>query len=187
MQAMIREQLVSALLQCPSLIDLYQKREPLFASRVIAWLSEVEKVLQQFRLPLAALVASERGRILAAGDGYRDLQVQGERLSPRKAGLATAFLALSRVQEELRRVIGEIDGKFELWREKIAQFLAVVTQKIPIPLPPGEPRPAWLGQVWTEMGASEETQGMYRYLNAAMPASDRLYLLEEVVGNLLGG
>ncbi len=178
MQAIIRETLASALLKLPALVDTYQQRDPLFAAQAIHWLGELEKAMQQLRLPLAAM--------LAVNDGYRDPLLPGERLPSRKAQAATASLALNHAQDEARRLIAGIDAQFDLWREKLAQFLAIATQKTPIPLPPTEPREAWLATVWRQLDVNGDTQGMYRYLNAAMPASDRLYLLNELLTNLLG-
>ncbi len=186
MQAIIRETLASALLKLPALVDAYQQRDPLFATQAIHWLGELEKAMQQLRLPLAAMLAGERAKVLAVNDGYRDPLLPGERLSSRKAQAATASLALNRAQDEARRLIAGIDAQFDLWREKLAQFLAIATQKTPIPLPPTEPREAWLAAVWRQLDVNGDTQGMYRYLNAALPASDRLYLLNELLTNLLG-
>ncbi|BDV41898.1 hypothetical protein GURASL_08210 [Geotalea uraniireducens] len=180
-----RERLLAHLQDTGSLIDLYQHRDPRFSERVVAWLGDLEQSLAQLRLPLVALVAAERGRILAAADGYRESAVGGERLSTRRVTLAVASLALDRVQNEVRRVIADIDAKFDTWREKMAQFLAIATTKAPIPLPPTEPRDAWLATVWAGLNVNGEVQGMYRYLGAALRPTDRLHLLDEVIGNLL--
>ena len=49
----------------------------------------------------------------------------------------------------------------------------------------GPPRDAWLASVWKGLNVNGEVQGMYRYLGAAMQPADRLFLLDEVLGNLL--
>lgn len=185
MLAYTRERIIGHLQEASRLVDLYQRREPSFPAAVVAWLAGVEESLGQLRLPLTALVASERGRIIAVGDGFRDPALVTERTTPRKATLAVAVLALTRVQEELRRKVAEIDGQFDAWREKMAQFLAIATTKAPIPLPPTEPRDAWLATVWKGLNVNGEVQGMYRYLGAALQPNDRLFLLDEVLGNLL--
>lgn len=184
MLAYTREKILGHLQETPGLTDLYQRHEPSFPSAVVAWLAGVEDSLSQLRLPLASLVAAERGRILAAGDGFRDPAIP-ERMTPRKATVAVAALSIGRVQEELRRKVAEIDGKFDAWREKMAQLLAVATAAAPIPLPPTDPRDIWLATVWKGLNANGETQGMYRYLGAAMQPNDRLFILDELLGNLL--
>jgi hypothetical protein len=180
-----REKILGHLQETPALIDRYQRRDPAFPAAVLAWLAAIEETLGQLRLPLASLVAAERGRILAVGDGYRDPALLDERLTPRMATRAVASLALSRVQQALSARLAEIDAQFAAWREKMSQFLAIATTKVPIPLPPTEPRDAWLASVWKGLNVNGEVQGMYRYLGAAMQPADRLFLLDEVLGNLL--
>lgn len=185
MLAYTREKIVDHLLETSRLVDCYQRRDPSFPAKVAGWLAEVEKSLTQLRLPLASLAATERGRILAVGGGFRDPAFAAEPMSQRKATVAVAALALGRVQEELRNKVTEIDASFDAWREKMAQFLAIATTKAPIPLPPTEPRDVWLANVWKGLNVNGEVQGMYRYLGAAMQPNDRLFLLDDVLSNLL--
>lgn len=103
----------------------------------------------------------------------------------RKAVRASAALALGRVEEALRSEVAAADARLAEGRERIAQLLAVATAAAPIPLPPTEPHNAWLGRVWRGLDVNGATHGMYAYLNAAFTASDRLYMLDEVVANLL--
>jgi len=185
MLAYTREQLVTHLLETPEIFKLYQAHDPLFADRVVVWLSQTEETLLKLRLPAASRLAAERGSIVAAGEGYRDPALGPERVSGRRAVQITAVLALERAQTELARTINEIDAKFETWREKMAQFLAVATTSRPIPLPPTEPREDWLNSVWANLRPTDETGSMYNYLNTVMPASDRRYLLQGLMINLL--
>ena len=186
MQCVNREKLLSYILEIGDFVDLYEKRDPRFVAEVILWMGAAEKTLKGLRLPLAGVISAERAKILAVVDGYRDPLVNGERMTTRKITLATASIGLSTVQDEMRSTFREIDGKLDLWREKMAQFLAVATQRAPITLPPTEPREAWLAKTWADLNIDGETQGMYRYLNAAMQPTDRLYILNEVIENLLG-
>jgi len=186
MLLMTREKITSHLLELGGLVDLYQQRDPVFVERVVKWLSRLEEGLSQLRSPLAAFVASERGKILASHDGLRDPQIMGAKLSIRKASMATASLILSRTEEVLRSAVVEIDKKFDTWREKMSQLLALASMKHPVPLPPTEPRQQWLKKVWVQLGKSEEAIGMHVYLNAVMTQSDRLYLLDELIQNMLG-
>lgn len=185
MLAYTRETLLGHLQQTSRLVDLYQQHEASFVAEVVAWMACVEESLGQLRLPLVSLVAAERARILSVGDGYRDPALVGERLTARMASRAVASLALTRVQEELRRKVTAIDAQFDAWREKMAQLLAIASVKAPIPLPPSEPHDAWLTTVWKGLDVNGEVQGMYRYLGAAMASGDRMYLLDEVLGKLI--
>ena len=185
MLAYTREKLLDHLQETSHLIDLYQQHEASFVAEVVAWMGRVEESLGQLRLPLSSLVAAERARILAVGDGYRDPALVGERLTARMAARAVASLGLARVQDELRRKVAAIDSQFDAWREKMAQLLAIASVKAPIPLPPSEPREAWLAMVWKGLDVGGEVQGMYRYLGSAMAQGDRTFLLDEVLGNLI--
>jgi len=53
------------------------------------------------------------------------------------------------------------------------------------PLPPSEPREAWLRSVWSMLNVNGETQNMYRYLSTALQPADRSYLLDQLLDNLL--
>ena len=185
MLLMTRERIASHLLEISSLVDRYQQRDPAFVEQVIKWLGELEKVLLQLRSPVAAFIAGERGKIIAVHDGLRDPHIIGAKLSPRKASMATASLVLARVEENLRSTITEIDTKFDAWREKMSQLLALASMKHPIPLPPTDPRQRWLKKVWRQLGQCDEAMGMYVYLNAVMSQSDRLHLLDELTQNML--
>jgi len=179
-----REKLTQHLLKIGDIISAYQRHDPAFVDRVVDWLNAVEQDLQQFRNPLASFLASERGKIVAVKDGYRDQQISGEKLSNRKAMSASASLALSRSEEALRTEIHDIDSKFDVCREKMSQLLAVSSSKNPIPFPPGDPRIDWLRQVWANLGKVEEAKAMYNYINAIMQSSDKYHLLDELIGNM---
>lgn len=184
MLAITREKVLEHLREVPRLADLYRDRDPAFRERVLDWLSQVEESLGRLRNPLASRAAAERTTILAVADGLREPGIDGS-VSVRKATRATVSLALRRVEEALRELVESTDRKLDEGREKMTQLLAVATAAQPIPLPPTEPRQAWLEKVWRSLETSNGTQGMYAYLNAALRPSDRLYLLDEIVTNLV--
>ena len=184
MLAALREQLVGSLQEVPEVMNFYIKNPPIFVDRTIQWITKTEQTLQKFRIPTSSLLATERGKILATLDGYRDPEVTDSK-STRKAMRATACLALSRIEPAIRADIHQIDEKFDHMRNKMAQLLAVSSSTSPIPLPPTEPKTLWLQKVWKNLAIQPETKGMYEYLNTALKYSDRLYLLEEVIDNLL--
>jgi hypothetical protein len=184
MLAITREKVLEHLREVPRLADLYRDRDPAFRERVLDWLSQVEQSLGRLRNPLASRAAAERTTILAVADGLREPGIDGS-VGLRKATRATVSLALRRVERALRELVETTDRKLDEGREKMTQLLAVATTAKPIPLPPTEPRQAWLEKVWRSLETSNGTQGMYAYLNAALRPSDRLYLLDEIVTNLV--
>ena len=183
MLAYTRERILQHLAELPSLINLYQTHDPDFIPNAVIWLSQVEGTLLQLRLPAVSSIAAGRARIIAALDGYYDGQLSSEKMSRRKASMLITSLVLSQAQDQLYKAISDIDVKFELWREKLAQFLAVASIKKPIPLPITEPRDVWLKNVWIGFDLGDETQGMYRYINAVTQLADRLFLLGELINN----
>jgi len=185
MLALTRERIVAHLQQVAQLIDVYQRRDPTFVDKTVTWLSELEEMLLQLKNPLASFVAVERGKVLALSDGYRNGDSIASGTSKRRAGYATTVVVLGEVESALLDMLKDIDIKFGSWREKMAQFLAVATAGAPISLPDSGPTQSWLQSVWEELPVSAETGNMYNYLNTVMTLTDRLYILEELISNLL--
>lgn len=185
MLALTRHKLLEHLQTLSNIVDFYRRHDPLFESAAIDWLEKVEQTFLQLRHPLAGSVAVERAKILAVSDGYRDYEASLSGTSRRKAGNVTLVIVLGRVETMLLQDVMRIDTQFSSWREKMAQFIAVATNEQPIPLPPSEPRQVWLQQLWHGFHTTPETHSMYVYLNTVMSSSDRLYLLDELIENLL--
>lgn len=185
MLAATRETILEELLNLSRLVNAYQHHEPDFAIQANSWLLQLENTLQKLRSPLAASVSSQRGRISSATEGYGEPNLQQSRMSRRKRIGVTTALALAEIEKVLSAHVQSIDDKFDVWREKLAQFVSVASVSHPIPLPPTEPRQTWLKEVWRGWSSVVETRAMYHYLSAVMTPSDRLYLLNEILDNLL--
>ena len=185
MLALTREKFLGHLQEIPHLIFLYQKGADNFVKETIVWLEQTEESLLQLRNPLASFVASERGKIAAVHDGYIAPDVEITSRTKRKAQSVSALLAICRVEAAMQKTINQIDTQFNVWREKMAQFIAVATTYESIPFPPEEPRNAWIISVWKNFTITDETRGMYNYLNTAMCQSDRVYLLNDLLENLI--
>lgn len=185
MLAIAREILLDKLLKLPPLINAYQRNDVEFVPRANQWLQELEQALNQLRSPLTSMVAQQRGRIISAKEGYRDAELNQERISRRRAINITTSLAIGAAEKAIVERIREIDIKFDAWREKLAQFISVASVSIPIPLPPTELNPAWLKTIWLNWKNIEETKAMYNYLNTAMSPGDRWHLLGELLVNQL--
>lgn len=182
-----REILLEKLLKLPELIDAYQRNDSDFVAHANSWLLELERSLGQLRNPLTSMVANQRSRLLSVQDGYRDPSFIDKKISRRRAVNIAASLVLGEVESALSKLIKEIDDKFDLWREKLAQFISVASTSVPIPLPPTEPRQEWLKLVWNSWQVIEETRAMYNYLNTSMAPNDRIQLLGELLDNHLNG
>lgn len=186
MLALTREMIYGHLEKVSSLIDLYQNRDYVFIEKTIIWLTEVEKTLARLRHSLASYVAIERGKIIAVADGYQDPSIiLSDRRSKRKTTFATALVILCNVESTLMDVINKIDEQFQTWQEKMVQFLAVASTEVAIPLPPTEPRQKWLNEIWSSLGKTEKAKNMFNYLNSAMKPTDRLFLLNFLMENMV--
>lgn len=178
-----REIILQKLLLLPALIDAYQQGEVGFADKANSWLQELEQSLAKLRSPLTSLASRQRARIIAAQNGFREEPLNGRKLSRTKSINVTASQALSEVEAELVSQVHMIDQKFDSWRDKLAQFISVASNVVPISLPPSSPRRDWLKQTWQSWGAIEETKSMYSYLNTVMSPGDRLHLFGELLEN----
>ena len=181
-----REILLDKLLSLPALIDTYQRGDSDFVLLANTWLQELEQSLAQLRSPLTSLVARERARVISAQDGLRDPSIS-EKVSRRRAVKMTTSLALGQVEAAMAGQLQTIDQKFDVWRDKLAQFISVASGLVPIPLPPSEPRREWLQLIWASWKQVEEARAMYNYLNTIMAPGDRLQLLGELLENNLNG
>lgn len=186
MLAATREMLLAHLLELSALTDQYAARDPDFVGASIAWLAACEATLQRLRSPLAGLLASERARILAGGDGYREAGVLPESANRRKAARVIASRALARAEVELRTVVAGIDDRFVAMREKMSQLLAVASTAQSLPLPGDQPRDQWLAAVWQILRHSVEGRSMAAYLSSALHPADLSFVLGETLDNLLG-
>ncbi len=184
MRALLRETMAGRLLAVPRLTQRYQAADVAYVDETLAWLAGTAEVLQQLRHPSAALVASNQAKLLAARDGYRPETVT--ETSTRKSVRATSAIVTGEVTTVLRAQIDEIDRYLDEMTDRMAQLLAVTSAESPIPLPPTEPRERWLDDVWRSMQNGNGAAGMYGYLNARLARSDRLYVMEQLLMNMLG-
>ena len=180
MQSIFRERSIGCLMEISGLVDLYERKDPSFLQRVMAWLSESEKAFAQLRHPFAAFPAAQRAQILAAREGLRDAGTENTRHQRKIAPIAAAQ-ALSRMEEELRDQVSSLDEIFEDAKGKIAQLLVIASAVAPLSAPEGRERQIWLEEIWARLGEASEARALYLYLNASLAKVDRLYLLNEIV------
>lgn len=175
--------LVRHLLELPDLTRSPQ--DPAFNGRAIQWLASVEETLLKLRHPSAGLVATQRLRLLAAKDGYREPGIYAEGVNRRRIEqVATAF-SLGEVAALMQKLVGENDSNIESLREKMIQLLAVASAAKPLPMQGVLSRDEWLREVWKMAGQCLEGRGMFNYLSAAATHQDIAAILDGVMSNLL--
>lgn len=181
MQAYTREKLVMALDVSRRLADQYQAKDPLFIANSIQWFEQIEAELAKLRHPLVSLLAAKRIELSALAEG----NVTAAHHSKRKAMRFESVVVLEAVEQHLRSEVERIDGQFADWRDKIAQLAAIASRQAPIQLTDSELSNTALGQIWQQFGKAEEGANMHQYLSAILPKADLLYLLKDVILNLL--
>lgn len=187
MLVIIRERLLEHLTELPQVLDLYASGDPGFVDSAVEWLSDAEATLVRHRQSAVPLLSTQRGLIIAVRDGYHDPELDSSAIPRRKAVRATASVCLARSEAALRDRIDAIDEHLAPLRRQMAQLLSVTSVVRPISLPAEPPanRQRWLERVWHELPINGDTKPMYDYLNASLAPVDRLYLLDELVTNLL--
>jgi hypothetical protein len=184
-KTILREQLLEHLVQLSSVIDRYASGDPYFVEKAIDWISDVEATLSRFRQRDTSLLAAQRGMIQASYDGYYDPALDAAQTSKRKAVRATTAACLARVESAVRTHVQVIDDSLEPLRLKMAQLISVASAVEPIPLPPTEPRTEWVKQVWSGLNVNGEMKPMHSYIAASLSPVDRLFILDELLRNLL--
>ncbi len=186
MLAMTRELLLERLLTVSEVTDLYAAHDPAYVTAVLQWIDETERALTRVRNPIAGLAAAERGRVLAARDGFVDTTLCSPKTNPRKAERAAAAAALSRIEDAVRSAVVATDAALAPLLEQTAQLVAIASAQRPIPMQGSTPREEWLEAVWRELGLDgEKTRALHCYLTARLAPVDRLYLLGNVLDNAL--
>jgi hypothetical protein len=100
------EEIQGMLLRIPALVDLQERRAPNFAQDVKQWLSELEKVLDNNRMPVAGNVAALRGLLISTERGVIPAEVELHgRATKRKIQEATAAYVLRQTGDLLSGVI----------------------------------------------------------------------------------
>ncbi len=182
MLSVVREQLNEHLLRLPAVIDLYAANDASFIARAHDWIRDTEQRLQALRSPRASLLAAERGKLVAANEARPD---GAGRATTRKHARNVASEVLSVCEASVREAIADADRRLDDARTRMAQLIAVASSKQPIPLPPTEPRTAWLSKIWTSMAQVPEAAGMVAFIGTTMRRVDVLYLLDDLLSNLL--
>lgn len=180
-QSVLREMVTEQLLAATKLDQKNQARD--YQSEVLDWLDNTGEALKRLRHPLAGMVAAKSALVTAASQGYRPDGV-AEQTSRRNAVRVTCALIVDEITAELASIVSDTDKFFTEMADRMAQLLAVATPEAPIPLPPTEPRSAWLDKVWLTLGQNSATGSMHAYLGARLSRTDRHYLLDDLIGNM---
>lgn len=127
---MLALELQAYILDIPSLVDLYDKKDPTFVEKLKQWFIKCEEVLLRYNKPQTSQMATLRGEIISATRGYFDpcFNISSESLSKRKASLSLAMFCLKRAEEILTGLVEPFEKQQEEARSLIRQILLVAIQ-----------------------------------------------------------
>jgi hypothetical protein len=160
----------------------YARTDPRFVEEVSRWLEATETSLGKLRHPAAGFVAARRGLLEATADGHRPDGVEGGQA--RRVRRAAAAVTVAEVEARLGEEVMRLDATLAEWQERMSQLVAVAAQHTDFPAP-REPREAWLMEVWRTLDVGNGAQGMFEYLSARLGRTDRLYVLDQIMANVL--
>jgi hypothetical protein len=184
MLALQRETMIEQLLKLSNVAGSYAQKDPEFVAKLDHWLDQTQEKLKPLRSPIAGRVSSQRALLNSVEDGYRHPQVESSGRSYRKHQRAMGVLVLEEIEETLRHKVDSIDQELDILKEKVAQLLAIVSQREPIQIPE-HLTPEALDRVWAQLGGYDETRSMYLYIQAKTDRSDRQYLLSEMISQMV--
>jgi hypothetical protein len=182
MQSVIRETMVTALIEVSALTARYARTDPLYVQEVSRWLETTETSLGKLRHPAAGFVAARRGLLEATADGHRPDGVEAGQA--RRVRRAAAAMTVAEVEARLGDEVTRLDATLAEWQERMSQLVAVAAPHTEFPAP-REPREAWLMEVWRALDVGNGAQGMFEYLSARLGRTDRLYVLDQIMANVL--
>ena len=154
-----------------------------FIPQAVAWIQRAEALLARHRSPAVSVASMQLLTLtgVVRGGGTPGMGA----VTRRRAALQSAAEAQGAVEAVVRESAQDAAAALAEVRVKMAQLLAVSSATNPIPLPPSEPRAAWLMEVWRNLSNGPETRNMHAYLAVTLSIDDRLYLLDQLLRNLL--
>ena len=184
MRSIAKEKIIQQLMELTSLTEKYMAMDPSYTPNVLAWLQETERKLEPLRLPLVSRLSSLRGLLIASGDGYQTPNISSNTVSKRKARRALTAHIVSESEQVLREEVDIIDHGFSELIDKLSQLLAISFAQQELPVTP-QVTMSYIDNIWRMLGDNLETKSMYRYIQARIGETDRRYLLQSLLDNML--
>ncbi|MBT0774133.1 hypothetical protein KIH74_34630 [Kineosporia sp. J2-2] len=181
MRMLLRERIVSHILDHPQR-DLTDPAGDLaFVPATLGWLDQVADTLHQLRQPLSGLVRSQITLVSSSAAATSAVS----RSAARKAQTDRAVRAVTEVQAHLVALAQKLDEELQDWTQRLAQLLTVVVANGVCPLPE-DPSEENCRRLWRDLARVEEVQTVHAYLSTVVPRVDLLQILHDLLKNLLG-
>lgn len=184
MQSILREKLLAQAMRLAEVSNVYRSESQRFVEAYFAWLEQAEKDLSGLRAPIVALLQAEKSILNAVLDGYLPTHIQ-EGKSARKIQKAVAAQSLEKVSKEIYSKIETIDHEFNQSNEKLCHAVAIIASKEPDLYKNLELSQAGIDAIWKTLARTPETIPMYNYFCAKLTATDRNYLLMDIIQKIV--
>lgn len=185
MQCILREKLLERAMALAQVSAIYRSEAQEFVDAYIGWLEQSERDLAGLRTPVSILLQAEKSLVTSVLDGYVPAFVQNEK-SARKRQRAIAAHSLERISKEIHAKIENIDHTLNQMKEKLCHAVAVLATKEPDLYATLEVDQSSLDAIWRKLAALPETIPMFNYFCAALAATDRNYVLMDIIANIVG-
>jgi len=180
MQCILREKLLAQATKLAEVSNLYRTESHRFVDAYINWLEEAEKDLSGLRSPISILLQAEKSSLTSVLDGYIPDHIQAG-TSPRKIQKALAAQSLEKISSEMYSKIESIDNNLEQLNEKLCHAVAVLASKHPEVYDTLQVSQQGLDTIWGMLAKTPETLPMYNYFCAKLAATDKNYLLMDIL------
>jgi len=177
------EEIQGMLLRIPGLVDLQDRRDPDFVQDVKEWLSKLEKVLENNRLPAAGNVAALRALLISAEQGVIPTGVEFHgRTTGRKIREAAAAYVLRQTGDLVSSVIQKDRERVAEAERMTRQLVALAKAKGFIQeLPSGDNFTDMLKAVWRTLSADQELSPGTVNVEGLVGPHDAIMVLDRII------
>lgn len=184
MQSILREKLMTHALKLAGVNTIYRTESHRFVDAYFLWLQEAEKDLSALRMPISILLQAEKSTLTSVLDGYQPADIQAG-TSTRKIQRAVAARSLEKVAQEFYTKVKAIDQELDQWNEKLCHAVAVLASKDPSAFENIQANQLGADAIWKLLAKTPETIPIYHYFSAKITATDRNYLLIDILQKMV--
>jgi len=184
MESILREKLLAQAIKLSDVSNVYRTESHRFVDAYFIWLEGAEKDLSFLRSPICILLQAEKTSLTSVMDGYLADHIQTGK-SIRKNQKAVAAQSLEKISREIYSKIESIDHTLNQLKEKLCHAVAVLASKEPEVYENIQGSQQGIDTIWKMLGRTPETAPMYNYFCAKITATDRNYLLMDIIQKIV--